>query len=129
MWRACTAVALFLFEREHVQVSAFVSSPAAAGVLVLPPLGGCRGRGDDSRRCRPGATARAIAGGRGVLSMTTSSSTDISSPYQPDRDVDTTAYESEQAWQLKYHDIKTRRDAADARAKVRAALVCVRVCV
>lgn len=52
-----------------------------------------------------------------MLPMT---STDISSPYQPDRDVDSTAYESDQGWQLKYHDIKTRRDAADARAKVRA---------
>lgn len=52
------------------------------------------------------------------VSMT---STDISSPYQPDRDAERTAYESEEGWALKYHDIKTRRDTADARAKVCAA--------
>lgn len=38
--------------------------------------------------------------------------------YKPDRDVERQAYESAEGWILKYHDIKTRRDAADARAKV-----------
>lgn len=56
-------------------------------------------------------------------------STDISSPYQPDRDVERMAYQSEEGkWELKYHDIKTRRDTADARAKVRALSVCLCAC-
>lgn len=38
--------------------------------------------------------------------------------YKPDRDVESQAYQSAEGWTLKYHDIKTRRDAADARAKV-----------
>lgn len=38
--------------------------------------------------------------------------------YNPDRDVESQAYQSSQGWTLKYHDIKTRRDAAEARAKV-----------
>lgn len=38
--------------------------------------------------------------------------------YNPDRDVESQAYQSAQGWTLKYHDIKTRRDMAEARAKV-----------
>lgn len=57
------------------------------------------------------------------VAMTSSTAIDNSSAYQPDRDVESQAYESKDGrWNLKYHDIKTRRDAADARAKVRAHL-------
>lgn len=45
-----------------------------------------------------------------------SSSDDV---FRPDRDVEKQAYQSTEGWQLKYHDIKTRRDAADDRAKAR----------
>lgn len=39
--------------------------------------------------------------------------------YAPDRGTKSQAYESpQQRWTLKYHDIKTRRDASDARSKV-----------
>lgn len=39
--------------------------------------------------------------------------------YRPDRDTDSQAYESpDKQWILQYHDIKTRRDVADARAQV-----------
>lgn len=65
------------------------------------------------------ATARVCGRARTTGTRVSMISTDISSPYQPDRDVDRTAYESEEGWELKYHDIKTRRDTADARAKVR----------
>lgn len=40
--------------------------------------------------------------------------------YRPDRDTESQAYESNQGWTLQYHDIKTRRDVADARAQVGA---------
>ncbi|CAN0260460.1 unnamed protein product [Ascophyllum nodosum] len=49
-----------------------------------------------------------------------SSTTNINSRvdgYNPDRDVGSQAYQSTEGWTLKYHDIKTRRDAAEARAK------------
>lgn len=39
--------------------------------------------------------------------------------FRPDRGVEEQAYQSDEGWQLKYHDIKTRRDAADDRAKAR----------
>lgn len=40
--------------------------------------------------------------------------------YRPDRDTESQAYQSAegQTWKLKYHDIKTRRDTSDTRAKV-----------
>lgn len=44
--------------------------------------------------------------------------------YKPDRDVESQAYQSTEGWQLKYHDIKTRRDAADAMAKVSVCVFC-----
>lgn len=37
-----------------------------------------------------------------------------------DRDQDSQAYSSEDRWILKYHDVKTRRDVADERSRVRA---------
>lgn len=47
-----------------------------------------------------------------------SNSRGLNDGYNPDRDVESQAYQSSQGWTLKYHDIKTRRDAAEARAKV-----------
>lgn len=42
--------------------------------------------------------------------------------YKPDRDTKSQAYQSTDGqWNLKYHDIKTRREASDARAKVSVA--------
>lgn len=38
--------------------------------------------------------------------------------YRPDRDTESQAYESAEGWTLRYHDLKTRRDVSDARAKV-----------
>lgn len=49
----------------------------------------------------------------------TSTSTSSDDVFRPDRDVEKQAYQSTEGWQLKYHDIKTRRDAADDRAKAR----------
>lgn len=43
--------------------------------------------------------------------------------YRPDRDTESQAYESSQGYTLQYHDIKTRRDVADARAQVSAGTV------
>lgn len=40
--------------------------------------------------------------------------------FRPDRGVEKQAYQSTEGWQLKYHDIKTRRNAADDRAKARS---------
>ena len=54
-------------------------------------------------------------------SSSSSSSDDV---FQPDRGVEKQAYQSTEGWQLKYHDIKTRRDAADARAKARSRMIC-----
>lgn len=48
----------------------------------------------------------------------TSTSTSSDDVFRPDRDVEKQAYQSTEGWQLKYHDIKTRRDAADDRAKL-----------
>lgn len=58
--------------------------------------------------------------------MVTMMSEKVSSPYKPDRDVDRQAFESTSGYDLKYHDIKTRRDAADARAKVGGCVYSVR---
>lgn len=57
----------------------------------------------------------------------TSDSDDTSSVFRPDRDVGRQAYQSDEGWQLKYHDIKTRRDAADNRAKARRHVFCVMI--
>ena len=50
-------------------------------------------------------------------SSTTNSNSRVDG-YYPDRDVGSQAYQSTEGWTLKYHDIKTRRDVAEARAKV-----------
>ena len=114
MWSASAFTLLWFLETtlQH-HVSAFV------------PRGSSSSSSNGDRRGVLDAAAR-VVGRAGVAGTRVSmTSTDISSPYQPDRDAERTAYESEQGWELKYHDIKTRRDTADARGKVRATRVCV----
>lgn len=87
----------------HHHALAFVHAPAM-------PRG--RGRGATAfSSSRPGGTAAARRAR--AVAMTT----------EPYRDVESQEYRSKQPWQLKYNDIKTRRDVADARAKVSCPLV------
>lgn len=116
MWSASAVTLLWFLEAKLQHVSAF----------VLPAVPRCWGSSSNGDR-RSVLDAPARVGGRTVVAgmRVSMTSTDISSPYQPDRDVERTAYESKEGWELKYHDIKTRRDTADARAKVCAICVCV----
>lgn len=84
----------------HHHALAFVHAPAM-------PRG--RGRG-----------ATAFSSSRPVDVAAARKETSVTMTTEPYRDVESQEYKSKsnQPWQLKYHDIKTRRDVADARSKV-----------
>ncbi|CAN0564246.1 unnamed protein product, partial [Ectocarpus sp. 12 AP-2014] len=83
----------------HHHALAFVHAPAK-------PRG--RGRG-----------ATAFSSSRPADVATARKATSVTMTTEPYRDVESQEYKSKskQPWQLKYHDIKTKRDVADARSK------------
>ncbi|CAN0203548.1 unnamed protein product, partial [Ectocarpus sp. 12 AP-2014] len=80
----------------------------ALGFVNAPAMPRGRGRG-----------ATAFSSGNSVDVAAARKATSVTMTTEPYRDVESQEYKSEskQPWQLKYHDIKTRRDVSDARSQ------------
>lgn len=130
--------------RSQHHVSAFLVRPATPGPstavtprtrafdgviscrLVQSYVGGHLGTSARSRAGRPVSMASTETDQMDspAVNVDGSNAQNGDDAYQPDRGVESQAYQSNEGWQLKYHDIKTRRDAADKRAKVGHVVFC-----
>lgn len=124
---ALTACLLFSGDRKN-DVSAFLVSPRPPATVpfrrsLTPRNSLCSSdRSVSSSGVGSGVARRGVLMAIGQVDVGIGSNIDSekesAEEYKPDRDVESQAYQSAQGWTLKYHDIKTRRDAADARATV-----------